>query len=297
MDATEIAAKIGTYIDNKGCDGELVATDVAGLSVLRYQQPTTFEAMLYHPVVCLILQGSKETTSGEKTVRFGPGQSLVVSHDMPVMSRVTEASPAAPYLAMILLLDISILRSLYDLLGEDTLDDDRAHALAVNDTDAALIDALGRYFALTYQPIEAKVMAPMILREIHFRLLMAPHGAMLRQLLLNDSNASRIWKAIGKIREDYRAPLTVADLAGIAGMSMSSFHDHFKSITSRTPLQYQKDLRLMEARRLLSEERHSVSAAAFAVGYESPTQFTREYTRKFGTSPRNDMLRLTSHTQ
>jgi AraC-like DNA-binding protein len=134
-------------------------------------------------------------------------------------------------------------------------------------------------------------MMPLIRKELHFRLLLAPHGAMLRQLVSHDSHASCIARAIERIRESFRAPLAVPELAQAAGMSPSSFHKHFKTITETTPLQYQKDLRLLEARRLLQEGHHSVSETAFEVGYESPTQFSREYARKFGASPRNDIAR------
>ena len=141
------------------------------------------------------------------------------------------------------------------------------------------------FFDLIDRPLEAKVMAPLVLREIHFRLLMAQHGGMLRQLLQRGSHASRLTKVLERIKNDYTAPLAVTELASIAGMSPSSFHEHFKALTATTPLQYQKNLRLIEARRLLLDCGHNVSSAAFEVGYESPTQFTREYTRKFGASP------------
>ena len=139
-----------------------------------------------------------------------------------------------------------------------------------------------------HTPAEAKVLGPLILKEMHFRLLTAPHGGMLRNLIQRNSHASRITRAIAYIRQDFANPLAVADLADDAGMSASSFHQHFKSITAMTPLQYQKDLRLMEARRLLMSGQFSVSTTAYEVGYESPTQFSREYSRKFGVSPRRD---------
>lgn len=287
MQAKDLATQIDRYIDNYGKSGEIVATDLPHLTLLRHKRPTTFESVLYNPVVCLILQGRKETAIGDRAVSFGPGESLIVSHDLPVVSRVTEATSRMPYLSLILTLDLAIVRSLYDQVGEAELEEGRASPLDVNDADAALVDALARYFTLAGQAVEARVMGPLILKEIHFRLLMAPNGGMLRRLLRRDSHASRIAIAIAQIRRDYRTALTVSDLAKTAGMSPSSFHEHFKSITATTPLQYQKELRLIEARRLLSEGGHSVAAVAFEVGYESPTQFSREYARKFGTSPRD----------
>ena len=135
-------------------------------------------------------------------------------------------------------------------------------------------------------------MAPLIRREIHFRLLRASHGAMLRQLLRHESAASRIAKAINRIRQEFKTQISVSDLAHIAGMSASTFHEHFKNLTATSPLQYQKNLRLIEARRLLMDGTQSISSVAFDVGYESPTQFSREYSRKFGASPRKDIAEV-----
>ena len=266
-------------------------TGIEGLFVHRQTKPSAFEATVYHPVICLNLQGCKQVSIGDRPVAFGAGQSLIVSHDVPVMARVTEASPQLPYLAIIVALDIAIIRSLCDEVGKPAIDDRQARTLTANTTDSRLVDALSRYLALTRDPVEAKVMKPLILREIHFRLLTASHGGMLRQLMQRDSHASRISRAIGRIRTDYRAPLAVASLAEEASMSPSSFHEHFKQVTGTTPLQYQKDLRLMEARRLLTAEGLSVSSAAYEVGYESATQFSREYSRKFGAPPRTDAHR------
>lgn len=272
-------------------------TGIAGLFVHRQTRPSPFEATVYNPVICLNLQGRKEVTCGDRTLAFGAGQSLIVSHDVPVMARVTEASAQHPYLAIIVALDIAIIQSLCDEVGEPVLDRRQASTLTANTTDGRIIEAIARYFALASDPLEAKVMQPLILREIHFRLLTASHGGMLRQLMQRDSHASRISRAIGRIRSGYRAPLAVASLAAEAGMSPSSFHEHFRQVTGTTPLQYQKDLRLMEARRLISLGGFAVSAAAYEVGYESATQFSREYSRKFGTPPRNDVFRATAESE
>ncbi|MCC0036661.1 MAG: AraC family transcriptional regulator [Hoeflea sp.] len=266
-------------------------TAITGLFVHRQSRPSPFEATVYNPVICLNLQGRKEVSCGDRTLAFGAGQSLIVSHEVPVMARVTEASTHHPYLAIIVALDIAIIRSLCDEVGDTALDRQQATTLTADTTDDRIVEAIARYFTLTRDPLEAKVMQPLILREIHFRLLTAGHGGMLRQLTQRDSHASRISRAIDRIRTDYRAPLAIATLAEEASMSPSSFHQHFRQITGTTPLQYQKDLRLMEARRLMSADGLSVSSAAFEVGYESATQFSREYSRKFGAPPRNDVYR------
>jgi AraC-like DNA-binding protein len=255
-----------------------------GVLLLRHRCPTQFSATVYDPVLCLILQGQKETRLGERTFRLRPGDSLVVSHDLPVDARITRAREDEPYLALILSIDLAILRSLYDETGA-THDDEHASALAAHRADARLLDTLDRTLALVDDPVERSVMGPALQRELHFRMLMAPHGAMLRRLLRHDSHASHIARAIAHIRQDFRAPLTVPELARDVGMSQSSFHKQFRAITSTTPLQYQKELRLLEARRLLATGEHTVASAAFDVGYASASQFSREYSRKFGVSP------------
>lgn len=255
-----------------------------GLRLLRHPRVTSFEASIYEPVVCLIVQGRKETTFGDRTQGARRGQCVLVSHDLPVVSRVLEA----PYLSLLLDVELGLLRSLYDEVADAAIDAEDASALEVHQADAALLDALHRYLALTASATDAKVLGPLIRREIHYRLLMAPFGGMLRHLVRHDSHASAIARAIAHIRHDYRSSIAVPELARSVGMSTSSFHKHFKSVTSSSPLQYQKDLRLLAARRLLVAGGASVSDAAFEVGYESPSQFSREYARKFGVQPSKD---------
>lgn len=260
------------------------AQPMEGLVLLQQSSPSAFEASLYEPVLCLILQGRKQVSLGEQTVSFGPGECLLVSHDLPVSSRITKA----PYLALVLEVDVGTVRKLYDEVAGSALDSERARAVETYRADPGLLDALRRYLALADSPADAKVLGPLVAKEIHYRLLVAPFGGMLRRLIRHDSNASAIARAIGHIRGDIRAPLAIPELARRVGMSTSAFHKHFKAITSTTPLQYQKDMRLLEARRLLRTGATSVTAAAYEVGYESPSQFSREYTRKFGVPPSQD---------
>ena len=251
--------------------------------------PSPFEASLYEPVLCLILQGRKQVSIGEQTLSFGPGECLLVSHDLPVCSRITRA----PYLALVLKVDVASIRKLYDEVAESALDRELARAAVTHRADPGLLDALRRYLALADSPADAKVLGPLISKEIHYRLLVAPFGGMLRCLIRHDSNASAIARAIGHIRGDLRSPIAIPDLARRVGMSASSFHKHFKTVTSTTPLQYQKELRLLEARRLLKTGGASVTTAAYEVGYESPSQFSREYARKFGVPPSQDKAAAT----
>jgi AraC-like DNA-binding protein len=260
------------------------AQPMPGLLLLRRDSPSSFDAYLYEPVLCLILQGAKEVLVGEQTLSFGPGECLLVSSDLPVCSRITKA----PYLALVWSVDIATVRKLYDDVAESVLDSVRPRAAVTHRTDPGLLDALLRYLALADSPADAKVLAPLVSKEIHYRLLIAPFGGMLRSLLRYDSNASAIARAIGHIRSDLRSPIAIPELARRVGMSASSFHKHFKTITSTAPLQYQKELRLLEARRLLRTSGASVTTVAYDVGYESPSQFSREYARKFGVAPSRD---------
>ncbi len=256
-----------------------------GFLLLRQDSASSFEATLYEPVLCLILQGGKEVSIVEQNVSLGPGECLLVSHDLPVRSRITRV----PYLALVFQIDVATLRKLHDDIAEFALDGGRARVAETHQADPGLMDALHRYLALAGSPADAKVLGPLIAKEIHYRLLMAPFGGMLRRLIRHDSGASAVGRAIDHIRSNIRSPIEVPDLARKVGMSASSFHKYFKAITLTTPLQYQKELRLLEARQLLKTAGASVTTAAYDVGYESPSQFSREYARKFGVPPSQDM--------
>ncbi len=268
-----------------------VPTAYPGLGVFIETEPSQLVAKIYDPVICLILQGTKETYIGDRCVRFGAGDCGIVTHPVPVSSAVIDATPTAPYMAMILSIDLDIARSLADDLSM-TAEPEQAegHSLETAPTDSRLLDAMARAFRASRTPRELKTLAPLHVREAHFHMLEASHGSMLRQLLRHDSAASRVGQVIASMRADISQPIRVADLAEAAHMSVSTFHDHFKTLTSTSPLKFQKELRLTEARRMLSVDGRSVSETAFAIGYESPTQFSREYSRKFGVPPRAHML-------
>jgi AraC-like DNA-binding protein len=263
---------------------------MADLLLLRQDSPSSFEASLYEPVLCLILQGRKQVSMGDRTLSFGPGECLLVSHELPVCSRITRA----PYLALVLEVNVATLRELYSEVAESILTSQRARAAETYRADPGLLDALRRYLALADSPADAKVLGPLISKEIHYRLLVAPVGGMLCNLIRHDSTASAIARAIGHIRGDMRSPIAIPELARRVGMSASSFHKHFRTITSTTPLQYQKELRLLEARRLLKTGGSSVTTVALEVGYESSSQFSREYARKFGVPPSRELSNRTS---
>ncbi len=261
------------------------------LAAYSYDAPSEIEVSVYEPALCLILQGSKTASIGDQTVRLSPGKALIVSHELPVVSRITQASASEPYLSLVLFLDVQLIRSLYEQMADLPPPDAQVRSLSVEFAETTWLEPFLRYVQLMDKPLDAKVIGPLILREIHYRLLLSSIGQNLRNLLVADSYASRIAKAIGQLRSEYRTPLRVSELAKVAAMSDSSFHKHFKDVTCTTPLQFQKDLRLIQAKTLLTEMGHAVSDAAFAVGYESPAHFSRDYSRKFGLAPSADAAR------
>jgi AraC-like DNA-binding protein len=264
----------------KGC-----RTNVEGFFAFANSSRTECTSYIYDPMMCLVLQGAKEAHIGGRVLQYGAGDTLIVSHSVPLEASVIQATPEKPYIALILRLDLALARSLYDEIDGLGQTESDVYALNVAVSDSMLLDAISRLFRIAQDPIEARALAPLVLKEIHFRLLRSDHGGMLRQLLRHDSPANRISKSIATIRANYTKALSVSQLAADAGMSLSAFHEHFKSVTSTTPLQYQKELRLLEAQRLLQTGNATVASAAFDVGYESPTQFSREFSRKFGLSP------------
>jgi AraC-like DNA-binding protein len=255
------------------------------VGVIRHHRATSFEAAVYEPAIVFVLQGRKETVLGVDAYPMGAGECLLVSHDLPVVARITKA----PYLALVFDVELETLRELVEAMADAPPLAAQPRALAVEKCDAKLADALRRYLELAGSGTDAAVLEPLVAREIHYRLATAPFGGMLRALIRHDSHASAIARAIARLRCEFRAPLEIAELARSVGMSTSSFHKHFKAITASSPLQYRKGLQLLEARRLLRTGALAVSTAAFDVGYESAAQFSRDYARRFGAPPKHDL--------
>jgi AraC-like DNA-binding protein len=279
---------------------ELLAPDgadgVTGLGLgdavlLRRSHPSAIEGALYRPLVCLILQGAKDVQSGTLSVQCPAGHAIIVSHDLPVMSRITRATPEAPYIAFVLPIDLGLLRGFYDRMPEFHDDGDPAGALVCHPAESDLVEAVGRFLAVARDTAARPLLGPILLSEIHARLLVSRQGAILRRFLKRDDPSNHLARAIAAIRASIDQPLSVGTLAEHAGMSKSTFHAHFKSVTGLTPGQYQKDMRLQEAHRLILESSRTISAVAFDVGYESPAQFSRDYSRKFGHPPRVERAR------
>ncbi len=284
----EIIAQVKRFAEQTNELGRAIPTPVPGLVVVRQVAPSKLDWTVYNPNFCLVLQGRKTAHVGARKVEYGQGEALIVSHTVPTVAAVLEASASEPYLALILQLDLNTIRDLVSEFGEDLTSRTDSHVLEVERADEALVSCLIRLFRCSQDPLEAKAIAPMVIREAHFHILRARHAGGLRRLMDNESKASRIATAIAEIQKEFRGRIVVSDIAASAGMSTSAFHKAFKEVTSMTPLQFQKDLRLIEARRLIGFSDKPVSQIAFEVGYESPSQFSREYSRKFGVSPSQD---------
>lgn len=266
-----------------------------GLLILAHRQPSHHLAQVYDPVVCLVLQGAKDTSTSDSSRTIEAGQFLIVTHDMPVVSRITRASPREPYLALIASLDHGVLADLREHVPATSVTEVGDHsALRVGNADGELIDAFARYIRALRTPRDAEVLAPLAIREIHYRLLASPQGQTLRSLARGDGPAEPVFRAIRLIRQDLAAQLTVKAIASHVGLSTSALHHHFKVVTGTTPVQFQKQLRLLEARRLIQSDTRSITDAAHTVGYMSPTQFSREYRRAFGYPPSRDRITTTA---
>lgn len=274
--------------EHADADG-LAATPVPGLRMMCVDSPRGKLHSAYRPLVCLILQGAKQLMVGRQEQLCAEGQSVIVAADMPVTGQVVQASAAKPYVALAVELDLALLRELADSVnGDATADVSRSQPLFLQETDEAILDCCIRLMRLIGRPDAIPVLHPGLNKELHFWLLTGPNGQQLKTMTATGSQTSRLGHAITLLRTGYRSRIPVEHLASAASMSLTAFHKHFKNLTSLTPGQYQKRLRLIEARRLMLYEGNNASTAAYEVGYESVSQFTRDYGRMFGASPSRD---------
>jgi AraC-like DNA-binding protein len=264
----------------------LAGTPIPGLTIVHATAPSDLVHSVSRPLICLVQQGAKLVTMGTQAFSFAAGDSLLITADVPTVSQITRASIAAPYLALVMELDVAVIAELSAQITQTGETDDAP--LRVDPIDAEVSDAALRLMRLLDRPAAVPVLQAQLVRELHYWLLMGRHGPAIRRLGGPDSHVQRVARAVAVIRAGFAQPLTVEHLAAVAGMSQSSFHQHFRAVTSLTPLQFQKHLRLIEARRLMLSEGVTASSAAFAVGYESVPQFTREYGRMFGLPPAQD---------
>ena len=299
MGRMEIDAMESAIQDLKKCiarwteQGEQEATAVPGLSLFRWDEPTEPFTGLYEPSICVVAQGAKRVVLGEDTFVYDAHRYLLTSVDLPAVVQIIEASRAKPYLGLRLMLD---LREISQMMLDSNLPAPRtqqsSRGMATGEMTVPLLNAIQRLVDLLDNEQDIPILAPTIQREITYRLLVGDQGARLRQIATTGSQSQQIARAIDWLKGNFSQPLSIDELAKQSNMSPSTFHHHFRSMTALSPLQYQKNLRLREARRLMLMEHLDAATAGFKVGYESPTQFNREYRRLFGQPPLRDINNL-----
>lgn len=288
-----LIAALNRYLDsNGGADGVLV-TPIEGLFLMRSTSPRLPHHFLYKPALCITLQGAKQVLFGDKLFDYGAMQALAVSVELPGLGRVTRASPREPYLGVFLQFDLGILREVAAQLPTppNTNGNSRMGIFALT-IAGPLADCVGRMIQMLEAPQAAPILYPAIMREVYYWLLTSASGGEIHKLAAPNGRTQRIAEAICVLRDDIARPVRIEQLADLAQMSPSSFYQHFKLLTSLTPIQYQKQMRLLEARRLMAVDGANVTGAAYQVGYESVSQFSREYARMFGTPPKRDIAAL-----
>ena len=275
----------------------IVDTPIQGLTMYEWDAPTEKTSYMLQPSICLIGQGRKRLILGEESHEYDAHHFLITSVELPVVSHVIEASAEKPFLGLTLDLD---LRAIAQLILNSEMPSPRPTqdrlGVAVSKVSDPLLDAFLRLIDLMNTPEDIPVLAPLIKQEIAYRLLMGEQGPRLRQITSSENHSYQIARTIDWLKSNYHKAVRVEDLAGIAGLSASAFHNHFRAMTAMSPLQYQKRMRLNEARRLMLTEHLDASSAAFEVGYESPSQFSREYSRHFGAPPARDIKTLLQET-
>ncbi|MBJ6726692.1 AraC family transcriptional regulator [Geomesophilobacter sediminis] len=272
--------------------GELFASPVPGLSLFRRDEPTQPMSGMYEPSVCLVAQGAKRVLLGDEAYQYDANHYLITSVHLPTIVQITEASPEKPYLGLKLKLD---QREISQLIVDSNLPSapvQSSRGMATSKITLPLLCAFQRLIDLLDEERDIPILAPIIQREIVYRLLVGEQGGRLRQIASAGSQSQQIARALDWLKDNFNRPLRIDDLAAEARMSSSTFHHHFRSMTALSPLQYQKQLRLHEARRLMLAEHVDAATAAFQVGYESPSQFSREYNRFFGAPPLRDINNL-----
>ncbi|WP_088014003.1 AraC family transcriptional regulator [Gottfriedia acidiceleris] len=268
-------------------------TSINSLFFIRESNITDPKYRVYKPSICIVVSGIKKLLLANESFKYGPGNYLVASVDLPVTGQVIEATPNAPYLALKIEFNPSqILEILTDTEIPTNSKENAKRAIFVNELEESILDAVIRLARLIDSPDDIPILAPIFTKEILYRVLRGPNGNILQQIAIEGSTTNRIREVIEQIKTNFYKPLRIEELAEIANMSVSSLHRHFKDVTAMSPLQFQKHLRLQEARLLLLSESSDAAEVAFRVGYESPSQFSREYSRLFGFPPKEDIKRM-----
>lgn len=285
----ESIAELAGLIDRHAPEDGSYDTAIPRVGLIRSSAETEPVHTLYRPSCCIVAQGRKRAVIGETSLVYDAAHYLVVGIDLPVIGAVIEASACEPYLCFKLEFDAGILAEMVSMTPARV---DNAPAARLSATTPKLIDAVARMLMLLDEPEEAAALAPLVEREILYRLLGGPQGAMLRQIANGESRLNQIGRAIDYICRNFQAQFAIQDLANIAGMSPSSFYEHFRTTTEMSPLQFRTQIRLQEARRLMMIEGLTAAEAGFRVGYDSPSQFSRDYRRTHRETPRRDVARM-----
>jgi AraC-like DNA-binding protein len=282
-----LADLIDRHCPNEGS----TTTRVPGLLLFRGSYVSSPTCTIALSAFGMMAQGAKRLTLGEEVFEYDAGHYIVSSVELPMAAQITRASASEPYLGLALVLEpLKIAEICSQLPPQTRLENGIARALAVSPLSPQIQDAAFRLASLLDTPDDIPMLAPLFERELLYRLLVGPLGPRLREATISGSHSNQVARTIGWLKQNLAQAIRIDDLAGIANMSKSSLHHHFKALTAMTPLQYQKQLRLQEARRLMLTERHDAASAAHRVGYESPSQFSREYRRMFGTPPAREVM-------
>jgi AraC-like DNA-binding protein len=288
-----LADALSRYTDTHRDRTGIHRTAIAGLILMRSENKTLPHGVIYRPALCAIVQGAKQLTLGSDVFDYRAGEALIISVELPAFGNVTKASKAEPFLGITLEFDMAIMHEvLAQLDAPAAIDSEPGLGVFVERLADPVVDCLLRLVRMLDTPDAIPILYPAVMRELCFWQLTGTNGAKTRKFILPNGHAQRIAKALYILRDDFRRPVRIDELAEAARMSHSSFHQHFKTLTSMTPLQYQKQLRLLEARRLMTADSGNVANAAYQVGYESPSQFSREYARMFGVPPKRDVAGL-----
>ncbi len=270
-----------------------IETAIDGMAILRSDHPRPPTHMIFQPALCIVAQGAKWAAFGGDRLEYRAGQALVIGVDTPSIGRVVEAEPGRPCLVLAIELDLATMRSVAEELDPPPrVSGGPGRGVFVTDFGGPLADCALRLVRLLDTPAAIAALRPGIVREMCYWLLVGPHGGDIARLALANTAPERVVRAMHSLRRRFREAVRVGELAAIAHMSVSAFHRQFKALTSLSPLQYQKRLRLLEARRLMAAGAVSAATASVEVGYESPSQFSRDYARLFGAPPRRDTVRV-----
>lgn len=277
---------------NSKNDG-ITPTAIPGVEIFKATSTTVPLPVVYEPSLCVLAQGQKQVFMDRNIFDYKAGEFLTVTVDLPLHSQITQATPAEPYLLLKVDIDAASIAELNShLVQQSPVDSAAGKGLFVGNIDSGTASAVMRLAELLQTPEHIAVLAEQTKREMFYRLLCGRYGPLISQMAIKDSHLRRISNAVQCIKLEFRNPLSIPHLADLAGMSVSSFHAHFKTITGLSPLQYQKSLRLLAARNMMAAENLDAAATAYQVGYESPSQFSREYTRMFGNPPARDISQM-----